>query len=165
VDEFHHATAASYQILLDYYKPTILLGFTATPERMDNKDVFKYFDHYVASGRLAKGEINFIFTVDIYNEGVDIPEINTVLFLRPTESMTIFLQQLGRGLRLSPNKEHLTVLDFIGQVHKNYRFVDKFSAIIEHGRHSLAHLIDNEIFKVPKGCYIKLFGSSGYAGL
>ena len=69
---------------------------------------------------MAKGEINFVFTVDIYNEGVDIPEINTVLFLRPTESLTIFLQQLGRGLRLSPNKEHLTVLDFIGQVHKNY---------------------------------------------
>jgi superfamily II DNA or RNA helicase len=52
---------------------------------------------------LAQGKLNFIFAVDIYNEGVDIPEINTVLFLRPTESLTIFLQQLGRGLRLSPD--------------------------------------------------------------
>ena len=52
-----------------------------------------------AQQRLRQGEINFIFTVDLYNEGVDIPEVDTVLFLRPTESLTIFLQQLGRGLR------------------------------------------------------------------
>lgn len=63
--------------------------------------------------------MRFIFVVDIYNEGVDIPEVNTVLFLRPTESLTVFLQQLGRGLRLSEDKECLTVLDFIGQANKN----------------------------------------------
>ena len=67
-----------------------------------------------AKGRLVSGEIRFIFVVDIYNEGVDIPEVNTVLFLRPTESLTIFLQQLGHGLRLAEGKECLTVLDFIG---------------------------------------------------
>ena len=50
---------------------------------------------------LTKGEIQYIFVVDLYNEGVDIPEVNTVLFLRPTESLTVFLQQLGRGLRLA----------------------------------------------------------------
>ena len=55
--------------------------------------------------------------VDLYNEGVDIPEVNTILFLRPTESLTVFLQQLGRGLRLSEGKECLTVLDFVGQAH------------------------------------------------
>ena len=60
--------------------------------------------------------------VDLYNEGVDIPEVNTILFLRPTESLTVFLQQLGRGLRLSEGKECLTVLDFVGQAHKNYNF-------------------------------------------
>lgn len=64
-----------------------------------------------AKARLVKGEVRFIFVVDIYNEGVDIPEVNTVLFLRPTESLTVFLQQLGRGLRLSEDKECLTVLD------------------------------------------------------
>lgn len=68
-----------------------------------------------AKQRLVAGEVRFLFVVDIYNEGVDIPEVNTVLFLRPTESLTIFLQQLGRGLRLSEEKECLTVLDFIGQ--------------------------------------------------
>lgn len=72
-----------------------------------------------AKQRLVEGEIRFIFVVDIYNEGVDdIPEVNTVLFLRPTESLTIFLQQLGRGLRLCKGKECLTVLDFIGQANK-----------------------------------------------
>ena len=78
-----------------------------------------------ASKRLRNGITNFIFTVDLYNEGVDIPEINAVLFLRPTESLTVFLQQLGRGLRNTTEKEHLIVLDFIGQAHRKYRFDDK----------------------------------------
>ena len=63
-----------------------------------------------------KGELRFIFVVDIYNEGVDIPEVNTVLFLRPTESLTIFLQQLGRGLRIAPEKDCLTVVDCQGKL-------------------------------------------------
>lgn len=75
-----------------------------------------------ARQRLVSGEIRFIFVVDLYNEGVDIPEIDTILFLRPTESLTIFLQQLGRGLRLSEGKECLTVLDFIGQANQEIQF-------------------------------------------
>ena len=93
-----------------------------------------------AKGKLVSGEIRFIFVVDIYNEGVDIPEVNTVLFLRPTESLTIFLQQLGRGLRLAEGKDCLTVLDFIGQANKRYRFEDKFAALLSN----------------TKGCYIQL---------
>ena len=72
--------------------------------------------------QLAKGDINYLFVVDIFNEGVDIPEVDTVLFLRPTESLTIFIQQLGRGLRLSPNKQLLTVFDFVAQLNKKYDF-------------------------------------------
>ena len=83
-----------------------------------------------AKQRLVAGEVRFIFVVDIYNEGVDIPEVNTVLFLRPTESLTVFLQQLGRGLRLAEDKECLTVLDFIGQANKKYNFEDKFAALL-----------------------------------
>lgn len=60
--------------------------------------------------------------MDLFNEGVDIPEADTVLFLRPTESATIFLQQLGRGRRHAPDKFCLTVLDFIGQAHKRFRY-------------------------------------------
>ena len=64
-----------------------------------------------AKGKLVSGEVNFIFTVDLYNEGVDIPEIDTIMLLRPTNSLTVFLQQLGRGLRTCSDKEFLTVLD------------------------------------------------------
>lgn len=75
-------------------------------------------DRNSAKRRLVEGKVRFIFVVDLYNEGVDIPEVNTLLFLRPTESLTVFLQQLGRGLRLAEDKECLTVLDFIGQANK-----------------------------------------------
>ncbi len=272
VDEFHHAAAPSYQKLLTYYKPKILLGLTATPERMDGKNILEYFDNRIAAEirlpeaidrkllcpfqyfgvtdiidlndlkwsrggydkielsnrytvnvklsikradyvissiykyvtditevkglgfcvskqhamfmaehfnrcnipsiyltsdssdeernnakeRLVNGEIKFIFVVDIYNEGVDIPEINTVLFLRPTESLTIFLQQLGRGLRISEGKECLTVLDFIGQANKRYKFEDKFAALLSNRSRSVQREIKDGFISVPKGCYIQL---------
>ncbi len=268
IDEFHHAAAPSYRQLLAYYKPQILLGLTATPERADGQDVFAYFDdrisaeirlpeaidrkllspfqyfgvtdivdlsqlkwgrkgydvaelekvytanhhraklifesvcRYVTSmqeviglgfcvsvqhaqfmaeyfnqkgiaslalhggsekeqretakAQLTAGHIKFIFVVDLYNEGVDIPEVNTVLFLRPTESLTIFLQQLGRGLRLSEGKECLTVLDFVGQAHKSYNFEEKYRALIGRSKYSVAHYLENGFLTLPKGCYIEL---------
>ena len=272
IDEFHHAAAPTYQKLLTYYKPKILLGLTATPERMDGKSILEYFDNRIAAeirlpeaidrkllspfqyfgvtdtidlddlkwvrggyekselsklysinlasankranmivqsifkymtdiddvkglgfcvsiehakfmsdyfnehgipsicltgqsadderntatSRLISGEIRFIFVVDIYNEGVDIPEVNTVLFLRPTESLTVFLQQLGRGLRLAENKECLTVLDFIGQANKKYNFEDKFAALLSNTTHSVQREIKDGFISVPKGCYIQL---------
>ena len=272
VDEFHHAAAPTYQKLLAYYKPKILLGLTATPERMDGKNILEYFDNRVAAEirlpeaidrkllapfqyfgvtdivdlddlkwtrggydktelsniytfnehfankraewvvqsllkyvtdidavkglgfcvsvehakfmsdffnehnipsmylvgsssdedrgsakkRLVNGELRFIFVVDIYNEGVDIPEVNTVLFLRPTESLTVFLQQLGRGLRLAEGKECLTVLDFIGQAHKRYNFEDKFAALLSNTTRSVQREIKDGFISVPKGCYIQL---------
>lgn len=109
-----------------------------------------------AKKRLVNGEIRFIFVVDIYNEGVDIPEVNTVLFLRPTESLTIFLQQLGRGLRLSDGKECLTVLDFIGQANRKYNFEEKFEALLSNTKHSVQHELKNGFVSAPKGCYIQL---------
>ena len=272
VDEFHHAAAPTYQKLLAYYQPRILLGLTATPERMDGKSVLPYFNNriaaeirlpeaidrkllcpfqyfgvtdtvdldtlrwsaggydkgelsriYTMSGavarrradlvvsallkyvtaindvkglgfcvsvehaefmcryfnehnipamflaghspeeerktakqRLVAGEVRFIFVVDIYNEGVDIPEVNTVLFLRPTESLTVFLQQLGRGLRLAEDKECLTVLDFIGQANRKYNFEDKFAALLSNTSRSVTREIKDGFVSVPKGCYIQL---------
>ena len=272
VDEFHHAAAPTYQKLLSYYQSQILLGLTATPERMDGKSVLPYFGNriaaeirlpeaidqkllcpfqyfgvtdtvdlntlkwnaggydkgelsnlYTLSGavanrradlvissvlkyvtdidevkglgfcvsiehaefmsryfndygipsifltgksseeertsakdRLVSGAIRFIFVVDIYNEGVDIPEVNSVLFLRPTESLTIFLQQLGRGLRLAEDKECLTVLDFIGQANKRYNFEDKFAALLSNTSRSVTREIKDGFVSVPKGCYIQL---------
>ncbi len=220
LDECHHSTASSYKKIIDYFKPDFLLGLTATPERMDQGDVYSLFDnnvpyelrlrdailndlvvpfHYYGirdslvdykeqdrskiSREISKtvncefidiqikkhkpeeklkaiafcasishaktmsesmseigyktialtgendlgqrikafndlqneeNELEIIFTVDILNEGVDIPAINMVLFLRPTESSTVFIQQLGRGLRKYPGKEYVKVLDFIG---------------------------------------------------
>lgn len=113
-------------------------------------------ERYTAKKRLISGEIRFIFVVDIYNEGVDIPEVNTVLFLRPTESLTIFLQQLGRGLRLAEGKECLTVLDFIGQANKKYNFEDKFAALLSNTTHSVQREIKDGFVNLPKGCYIQL---------
>ena len=272
VDEFHHAAAHSYQELLTYYKPKVLLGLTATPERMDGKSILEYFNNRItaeirlpeaidrkllcpfqyfgvtdevdlsdlkwerggynrkelsnvytmnqavackranliirsifkyvtdinevkglgfcvskehakfmsdyfnsknipsmylvsetsdedrnsAKKRLVEGYVRFIFVVDIYNEGVDIPEVNTVLFLRPTESLTIFLQQLGRGLRLCEGKDCLTVLDFIGQANKNYNFESKFSALLDNTSRGVISELNNGFVSAPKGCYIQL---------
>ena len=272
VDEFHHAAAPTYQKLLEYYQPKILLGLTATPERMDGKSVLSYFNNRIAAeirlpeaidrkllcpfqyfgvtdsvdldslkwtaggydkvelsniytmsgtvaiqranmivasllkyvtdiddvkglgfcvsvehaefmchhfnehgissvlltgkspeeerrnakANLVSGKVRFIFVVDIYNEGVDIPEVNTVLFLRPTESLTVFLQQLGRGLRLSEGKECLTVLDFIGQANKKYNFEDKFSSLLFNTTRGVTREIKDGFISAPKGCYIQL---------
>jgi len=231
IDEFHHAVSGNYKKIIEYFKPKFMLGLTATPERLDSKDVFalcdyntvyeirlndainkgylvpfryygiydntidyeniefkngKYNDkelekalmlnrrgelivnHYkkynskraigfcsskkhaeymakyfsekgiksvaVYSGStgeyamdrnsginmLIKGDIKVLFSVDMFNEGLDIPSIDMVMFLRPTQSSTVFLQQLGRGLRKYENKKYLNVLDFIG----NYKKAD-----------------------------------------
>jgi len=77
-------------------------------------------------------------------------------FLRPTESLTVFLQQLGRGLRLSDGKDCLTVLDFIGQANKKYNFEEKFAALLANTNHSVQHEVKNGFVSLPKGCYIQL---------
>ena len=268
VDEFHHAAAEGYQKLLSHFKPKILLGLTATPERMDGKDILQYFDGKISAeirlpeaidrnllvpftyfgvsdetdlssvkwtrggydiqelsnvlsfnkaraitilkslnkylndidtikglgfcvsqqhaqfmakvfndagipsieldsnsskelrenvkDKLVKGEIKFIFVVDLYNEGVDIPEVNTVLFLRPTDSLTVFLQQLGRGLRLCEGKDSLTVLDYVGQANKKYRYADKYQALLGVNAMSVSTEIKNGFPNLPKGCFITL---------
>jgi len=109
-----------------------------------------------AISKLRKGDINAIFTVDIFNEGIDIPEVDTILFLRPTESSILFTQQLGRGLRLSEGKECLTVLDFIGHSNKKFRYSNKFSSLINlHGRKLQRHL-ENGFPVLPTGCAVEL---------
>lgn len=265
VDEIHHGAAKTYEKIFKFFKPKILLGLTATPERMDGKDIKDFFDgHFAAEIRIwdalnrkilspfqyfgvsdcvghdrawrngkyensvleglfnsdvrallifeklekylkdinsvcclgfcvsikhakymatkfnefglkaefltgndnyqkrtevntafKRGEINYLFTVDLYNEGIDIPEIDTVLFLRPTDSITIFLQQLGRGLRLAENKECLTVLDFIGQVHKTYTFEPKFRALTGFNG-DLEKEVKNGFPYLPLGCFVQL---------
>jgi superfamily II DNA or RNA helicase len=268
VDEFHHAAAPSYRKLLEWLKPRILLGLTATPERHDELDILQYFDNHVAADirlpdainrkllspfqyfgvtdsvdyrdlrwqrggyvmedldriltgndirarlviekvreilldvRRARGlgfcvsiqhaeymanvftdsgisaaalsansshelrnvvqqklierAVNFIFVVDLYNEGVDIPEVDTLLMLRPTESLTVFLQQLGRGLRLHAEKDCLTVLDFIGQAHANYNFEAKFRALLADPSRRVDEELGNGFAHLPAGCVLNM---------
>jgi superfamily II DNA or RNA helicase len=103
-----------------------------------------------------KKAFNYLFVVDIFNEGVDIPEIDTVLFLRPTESLTIFLQQLGRGLRLAEGKDCLTVLDFVGNSRPEYDFEYKFRALIGKTTTTVLKEIEDDFPHLPLGCSIVL---------
>jgi superfamily II DNA or RNA helicase len=267
IDEVHHISASSYRPILNYFKSKILLGLTATPERMDGEDILKDFSNVIAAeirlpealnrkllcpfqyfgitdsvdltniewknGRylpselsrvytqndrrvgeiiynlnkylrdindvkalcfcvtqehaqfmaekfalaglkanylvssrnelrddlrkgFQRGEINYLFVVDIFNEGIDIPEIDTVLFLRPTESLTVFLQQLGRGLRLADNKDCLTVLDFVGNSRPEYDFEGKFRALVGKTNSSIRKEIEDDFPHLPLGCTIVL---------
>lgn len=268
VDEAHHSKADSYRKLFDFFRPKVLVGLTATPERMDGKSLlpdfnnkisaeirlpqaleagllcpFHYFcitdntdlsgddlwgngkyiveklsrqlctkerafgvaeaiDKYIAdehsckalcfcadknhanfmasflrecnlnaraltdetnshdrieyNRQLREGTIQFLCVVDIFNEGVDLPEVDTVLFLRPTESLTIFLQQLGRGLRLSPGKEQLTVLDFVAQANRSYNFADRFRALCKRPDTNVGDEIEKGFSSLPVGCTITM---------
>jgi superfamily II DNA or RNA helicase/HKD family nuclease len=107
--------------------------------------------------RLGAGELCCVFTVDVLNEGVDLPSVDTVLFLRPTESATVFLQQLGRGLRLCEGKACLTVLDFIGRAHRKFRFDRRFGALLGGGsRAEVRRAVEEGFPRLPSGCSIAL---------
>jgi len=106
--------------------------------------------------KLLDKEINYLFVVDIFNEGIDIPEIDTVLFLRPTESLTVFLQQLGRGLRLAEGKDCLTVMDFVSNSRPEYDFETKFRALVGKTNLSIAKEIEDDFQHLPLGCAIVL---------
>src|SRR5579872_2625399 len=109
-----------------------------------------------AANRLRNREVNVLFTVDLFNEGVDIPEVDCILFLRPTESSTVFLQQLGRGLRLDTGKTTVLVLDFIGNQRREFRFDQRFSALFGGTRQQVIREIETGITRLPGNCYFRL---------
>ncbi|HIE92226.1 MAG TPA: hypothetical protein EYQ83_04925, partial [Acidobacteria bacterium] len=125
-------------------RATAIWGDTPKPERES------------ALRDLASGQLQVLFSVDLFNEGVDLPTIDTVLFLRPTDSATLFLQQLGRGLRKSPGKTACTVLDFVGQHRKEFRFDRRFAAILGGGRKRLVEHIERGFPFLPVGCHMEL---------
>src|SRR5699024_1782428 len=106
--------------------------------------------------KLQAGEVKILFAVDIFNEGVDIPSVNTLLLLRPTQSPTVFLQQLGRGLRIFPGKDVCTVMDFIGQQHEDYDFEARYFALTGKRGQPLVENIDNGFPNLPPGTSIVL---------
>jgi superfamily II DNA or RNA helicase/HKD family nuclease len=105
---------------------------------------------------LAAGRIQLIFSVDLLNEGVDIPTVDTLLMLRPTESATLFLQQLGRGLRQARDKSACTVLDFVGLHRREFRFDRRYRALLGGSRRELERAIENGFPFLPAGCHMEL---------
>jgi len=105
---------------------------------------------------LAAGELRAVFSVDLFNEGIDVPAVDTLLLLRPTDSPTVFLQQLGRGLRREPNKSVCTVLDFVGQHHKEFRMHRRFGALLGGGRKQIERQIEQGFPFLPSGCHMQL---------
>ncbi|MFD5495417.1 DUF3427 domain-containing protein [Streptomyces sp. NPDC127091] len=109
---------------------------------------------------LRDGKLQVIFSVDLFNEGLDIPDVDTLLLLRPTNSATVFLQQLGRGLRRTETKPVLTVLDFIGQHRAEFRFEEQFRALTNLSRNRLVEHLERDFPQLPSGCQIILEGKS-----
>ncbi|HTF88355.1 MAG TPA: DUF3427 domain-containing protein [Planctomycetota bacterium] len=105
---------------------------------------------------LAEGLVNVVFSVDLFNEGIDVPVVDTLLFLRPTDSPTLFLQQLGRGLRRTRGKNACTVLDFVGQHRREFRFDRRFRALLGGSRTDLIEQIQGGFPFLPAGCHMEL---------
>ncbi len=105
---------------------------------------------------LATGRLRAVFSVDLFNEGIDIPAVDTLLLLRPTDSPTVFLQQLGRGLRLEAGKSVCTVLDFVGQHRREYQFHRRYGALLRGGRKQLIQQIEAGFPFLPSGCHMEL---------
>ena len=131
--------------LTDRGLPAIAVhGETTAAERID------------APRRLRAREVNVLCTCDLYNEGVDLPYVDTLLFLRPTQSATLFLQQLGRGLRLSKEKVSCLVLDFIGHHRAEFRFDTTLAALTGIPRARLIKAIEDGFPHLPSGCALQL---------
>ena len=105
---------------------------------------------------LRNGNVAILFTVDLFNEGVDVPSVDTILMLRPTESATLFLQQLGRGLRKADGKAVCTVLDFVGTHRKEFRFDLRYRALLGGSRADLQSQIERDFPFLPAGCHMEL---------
>jgi superfamily II DNA or RNA helicase/HKD family nuclease len=105
---------------------------------------------------LAARRVNVVFSVDLFNEGVDVPAVDTLLLLRPTDSPTLFLQQLGRGLRRAPGKNACTVLDFVGRHRVEFRFDRRFRALLGGTRKDLLRQIEGGFPFLPAGCHMEL---------
>ncbi len=113
-------------------------------------------DRANALRNLATGDVNAVFAVDLFNEGVDVPDVDTLLFLRPTESATLFLQQLGRGLRRAREKAACTVLDFVGNQRREFRFDLKLRALLGGSRASVERQVEGGFPFLPSGCTMQL---------
>jgi superfamily II DNA or RNA helicase len=106
--------------------------------------------------QLRDGDLQILCSVDVFNEGIDIPQVNTLLMLRPTESGVVFLQQLGRGLRTYPGKDVCTVLDFVGNHHAEFRYDLKYRALLGVHYKQLVDQVEAGFPFLPSGCHMQL---------
>ncbi len=109
-----------------------------------------------ALSQLQQGTLRCVFSVDVLGEGVDVPNVDTILLLRPTQSATVFSQQIGRGLRLSEGKAYLTVIDLIGQHNKRFRFEERLRALVDRSNGPLADQAKEGFPFLPSGCSLLL---------
>ncbi len=140
----NHARFMTQQFAKANLPVSCLTGESSDEERRD------------APQKLARGEICAIITVDLYNEGVDIPSVDTLLFLRPTQSALVFQQQLGRGLRLADNKSSCLVLDFVGRHRSDFRFDKLISSVTGLSRREVLKGVEEGFSMLPSGCHIHL---------
>ena len=113
-------------------------------------------DRRAALHQLSNGDVKIIFSVDLFNEGVDLPKVDTILMLRPTESATLFMQQLGRGLRRSSGKTVCTVLDFVGTHRSEFRYDKRFRALLGGSRKDVERAVQLGFPYLPAGCHMQL---------
>lgn len=112
-------------------------------------------DRRQALDDLRAGRVKVLFSVDLFNEGVDLPTVDTLLLLRPTDSATLFLQQLGRGLRKSTGKTECTVLDFVGQHRREFRFDRRLRALLGGTRKDVRKAVESGFPFLPAGCHME----------
>ncbi len=105
---------------------------------------------------LRAGRLRCLFSVEVLGEGVDVPDVDCLLLLRPTASSTVFTQQLGRGLRRAAGKSHLTVIDLIGQHRREFRFEDRLRAVLDTRRGTIRDQVDGDFPFLPAGCTVDL---------
>ena len=110
----------------------------------------------VLYNRLKNKDINYLFVVDMFNEGVDIPEVDTILFLRPTESLTVFIQQFGRGLRKAEGKHHVNILDYVGNSRAEFNYTDRMRVMLGRTSMSVEEEMQRDCPHLPLGCRIIL---------
>ena len=132
------------------YKSAVITANTSSNDRVKILEKFK------------NKKIEILCVVDILNEGIDIPTINLLLFLRPTMSSTIFIQQIGRRLRKAKNKDFVTIIDFIGNHKKDYLLINYFSSEVDNKdtlftkKEKIINEIKNQFSNIPKSCYVEL---------
>jgi hypothetical protein len=138
-----HAEEVSRRFADLGFSTQVVTGHTASIERRDARD------------GLDAGRVQVLCAVDIYNEGVDVPNVNTLFFFRPTESATVFLQQFGRGLRRAWGKAELVVFDLTGRQHLRFRFDRRLRSLLGHTPRELAEFVSKGFGRLPAGCLLR----------